>query len=101
MASEDLGLICSTEFFILRSKDEDSIAFLVPYLLSEPVQNILNASQEGGHHPRFNQSTLESLKIPQDILSRRYEISSEVEESVRWARQGEKNIKRLIAGFSK
>ncbi len=35
--SVDVVLACSTEFFVLRSLNEESIAFLVPYLLSTPV----------------------------------------------------------------
>ena len=48
------SVLCSTEYFVLRSKDQHiSIAFIVPVLLSREVQNMLISSQEGGHHPRF------------------------------------------------
>src|SRR5437773_250472 len=48
---DDVSLLCSTEFFVLRSLSNNSIAFLVPLLLSYKIQSILMASQEGGHHP--------------------------------------------------
>ncbi len=41
-----------------------SIAFLVPFLLSDPVQKVLAASQEGGHHPRFNEAALTRTSGP-------------------------------------
>ena len=57
-------LICSTEFFVLESVGSASVAFLVPFLLSLPIQAVLAAAQAGGHHPRFNERTLMTLPIP-------------------------------------
>ena len=82
-----LELLCSTEFFVLDSKDGASIAFLVPLLLSSQVQSVLAASQEGGHHPRFNERTLTALPIPASLLERRAELSAQVEYAVSQARQ--------------
>ena len=82
-----LELVCSSEFYVLDSKDEASIAFLVPFLLSRRVQSVLAASQEGGHHPRFNERTLKSLPVPTSLLDRRAELSAQVERAVRQARQ--------------
>lgn len=79
-------VLCSTEFFVLRSRDSSSIAFLVPFLLSKAVQETLAASQEGGHHPRFTQQALESIGIPEDVLSKRDELSREVIAAVTHAR---------------
>jgi hypothetical protein len=89
-------LICSTEFFVLRSIDERSIAFLVPYLLSPSVQMVLAASQEGGHHPRFDEATLLTLPIPSRILERRDLISQSVEKSIRLYRESEKLMASMI-----
>jgi hypothetical protein len=89
---DDVALLCSTEFFVLRSADEQSVAFLVPFLLSEPVQKVLAASQEGGHHPRFNESTLLSLPIPTNLLEERGPLSATIEEAVRLYRESEKHI---------
>ncbi len=80
-------LVCSTEFYVLDSKDGESIAFLVPFLLSRRVQSVLAASQEGGHHPRFNELTLKSLPLPTLLLERREELSMRVERAVSQARQ--------------
>lgn len=85
--TSSLELLCSTEFFVLDSKDGASIAFLVPFLLSSDVQSILAASQEGGHHPRFNERTLKALPIPAPVLERRAELSVQVEHAVNQARQ--------------
>ena len=78
-APEVSAILCSTEFFVLRSQDGGSVAFLVPFLLSSGVQELLSASQEGGHHPRFSQATLESLALPQAVLRKRQALSRTVE----------------------
>ena len=85
----DAKLVCSTEFFVLRPVDEESIAFLVPYLLDERVQRVLAASQEGGHHPRFSEATLLTLMVPHELVKQRAEVSAEVEESVALHRSSE------------
>lgn len=82
-------LTCSTEFFVLGGIDGRSIAFLVPYLLTEQVQAVLAASQEGGHHPRFEDSALLNLPIPEAVLLRREDDSSKVEDGIRLFRQSE------------
>ena len=93
---EDVRAICSTEFFVLRPTDERSIAFLVPFLLSEPVQRVLAASQEGGHHPRFNEATLLTLPVPQHLVEKREAISEAVQESVRRYRESERKLVSLV-----
>ena len=80
-------LVCSSEFYVLDSKDGASIAFLVPFLLSDRVQSVLAASQEGGHHPRFDERTLKSLPVPALLLERRAELSARVERAVSQARE--------------
>ena len=82
-----LELLCSTEFFVLDSEDGASIAFLVPLLLSAQVQSVLAASQEGGHHPRFNERTLTTLPIPASLLEQRADLSEQVEHAVNQARR--------------
>lgn len=64
-------LACSTEFYVLRSRSPVRIDFLVPYLLSAPVQKALAASQEGGHHPRFDESVLLRIPVPAAVLLQR------------------------------
>jgi hypothetical protein len=98
--SEGVTLLCSTEFFVLRSNNKASIAFLVPFLLSPFVQQILSASQEGGHHPRFDENALSTLPIPGSILDRRDEFSRSVEKSIRSYRASEKLMASLVAEVS-
>lgn len=95
--AEDTELVCSTEFFVLESADEASIAFLVPFLLSARVQSVLAASQEGGHHPRFNEKTLKTLPIPGSLLERRAEFSEQFEYAVNLARQAFGMIRASIS----
>lgn len=77
----DVFLACSTEFYILRSKDSKrSIGFLVPFLLSKDAQEVLSLSQEGGHHPRFRTDTLMQLHVPRAILQQRDQLSTKVEK---------------------
>ncbi len=82
------GLAGSAELCVLRSTDARSIAFLVPCLLSAPVQRILAAAQEGGHHPRFPPSLLLKLHLPRAVLARRDALSAEVEQALDAVRGG-------------
>jgi hypothetical protein len=90
-----VDVIGSTEFFVLRPVETGSIAFLVPFLLSTPVQAVLAAAQEGGHHPRFSQRMLESLCIPEQLMSRRLRTSALVERAVASARESELALRDL------
>lgn len=98
--TDNITIVCSTEFYVLRSRDSQSIAFLVPLLLNKPNQEILSVSQEGGHHPRFNQNTLETVSIPEPIMSKRDTISRSVELAVAQARQADISIRFLILDCS-
>lgn len=93
---EGANLLCSTEFFVLRGRDSESIAFLVPFLLSSQVQEALAASQEGGHHPRFDDSTLLALPVPMTLINSRKGASAAVEKAITLYRQSEKIISNLI-----
>ncbi len=97
---EGLPLLCSTEFYVLSPRVGDggntpSIAFLVPYLLSEAVQSALAAAQEGGHHPRFDADTLLELPVPASLLDERETISREVAEACRAYRRSDATLERL------
>ena len=94
--NQNIRLLCSTEFFVLRSVDSSSISFLVPFLLSGPVQTVLAASQEGGHHPRFDQNTLLELPVPRVLIERREEDSTRVEKAVAVFRQYERLTNSLV-----
>ena len=91
---------CSTEFYVLRSRDRRSIAFVVAFLLSAPVQERLAAAQEGGHHPRFRQEALEALVVPDAVLAARDELSAEVEQAVAQARAARHALAGAVARAS-
>ncbi len=94
--AEGARLVCSTEFFVLRSPDERSIAFLVPFLLSRQVQDVLAASQEGGHHPRFDELTLLTLPVPVALLKVRDAVSTTIEQCVALYRQYERGVDDMV-----
>lgn len=71
-------LCCSTEFYVLRARDGESIAYLVAWLLSPAVQAALDDAQEGGHHPRVNEDTLLRLVVPRPVYEQRAELSAAV-----------------------
>ena len=95
--ARDTTILCSTEFFVLRSYSEKSAAFLVPFLLTDKVQQVLAAAQEGGHHPRVSESTLLTLPVPESLVSRRVSISDRVINSARLHRESESAIDSLTA----
>jgi len=93
---DKVAILCSTEFFVLTPRDERSLAFLVPLLLSKQVQEVLAASQEGGHHPRFNEDTLLGLPVSRHWLDQRDGVSKQVEKSIAGSRVAKKRIEALI-----
>lgn len=94
----DIDLLCSTEFFVLESvAANSSIAFLAPFLLSPYVQAILVAAQEGGHHPRFNERTLTTLRIPLPLVDNAKELSARFEQGVTQAREAYRAIRETVA----
>jgi hypothetical protein len=87
--------ICaSTEFYVLRGVERKSIAFLVPWLLSDRVQQVLANSQEGGHHPRFHQDVLLQLKVPNSVMAQRDQLSERIES----ASAAYRDCRSLLAG---
>lgn len=64
----DLGggrpLAGSTELYVLSPRRAgESLAYLLPWLLSDEVQRALADAQEGGHHPRVAKDTLLALPV--------------------------------------
>ena len=92
----DAVVACSTEFYVLRAREDRSIAFLVAFLLSAPVQQRLAAAQEGGHHPRFRQDALEALVVPDAVLAARDALSADVERAVAQARDARGSIAAAV-----
>jgi hypothetical protein len=73
----------STEFFIIRSRGDVNPAGLIPFLLSDSVQNALAAGQEGGHHPRFSKELLQSISIPNTVIENIQNSSEKVIKTVK------------------
>ena len=94
--TQNTRILCSTEFFVLRPIDDLPIAFLVPFLLSSKIQEVLKASQEGGHHPRFIESALLTLPIPKKLLSQRETISEVIKNSIHLYRASEQAIANMV-----
>jgi hypothetical protein len=98
MPGGGVGVVCSTEFHVLRPPaGGGSIAFLVALLLGDGAQAALAASVEGGHHPRFGQAALEALAVPDEVLTARAELCTRVESAVAAARRGERELAAAIA----
>jgi hypothetical protein len=73
---------CSTELSVLVSSAEgESLAFLLPFLLSPQAQAFLAAGQEGGHHPRVPRETLLALRVPRSRIRGRRARSDAIEKA--------------------
>jgi len=82
-ACGDRPIACSTEFYVLRPRASGaSLAFLLPWLLGDEVQEVLAAAQEGGHHPRVPRATLLALPVPRAPAKRRAASSAEIERAL-------------------
>jgi hypothetical protein len=81
LATAGRPIALSSEFYVLAPRAGD-IAFLLRFLLSEDVQAILAAAQEGGHHPRVPRSALLSLRVPDAMIAKRKKLSREVSASL-------------------
>lgn len=97
---EDI-LGASTEFFVLRSRNEESIAYLVPFLLSQPAQQVFENSVEGSQHPRFKEEDILNLQIPMSIYNNREDISRRVIEAIESYRVYENSINNEIYEMNK
>lgn len=97
--NETLG--ASTEFYVLRSRNKESIAYLVPFLLSEPVQLVFENSVEGSQHPRFKEEDILNLQIPISIYQDRENISQRVISAIASYRIYEKSILNEVIAMNK
>ena len=91
----------STEFFVIRARNNDSIAYLVPFLLSQPAQLVFENSVEGSQHPRFKEEDVLNLKIPKNIYDERANISKRVIEAIESYRSYERSIFKEIKEMNK
>ena len=93
----DMDNICSsTEFYILRARNQESIAFLVPFLLSSAVQMVFSNAVEGSQHPRFKEEDLLNLVIPSELFAERNQISNKIENAIKKYRSYETEVNSAI-----
>lgn len=91
----------STEFFVIRARNNESIAYLVPFLLSQPAQLVFENSVEGSQHPRFKEEDVLNLRIPKNIYDERVNISKRVIEAIESYRSYERSIFKEIKEMNK
>ena len=91
----------STEFFVIRARNNESIAYLVPFLLSQPAQLVFENSVEGSQLPRFKEEDVLNLKIPKNIYDERANISKRVIEAIESYRSYERSIFKEIKEMNK
>lgn len=97
--NEILG--ASTEFYVLRSRNNESIAYLVPFLLSRPVQMVFENSVEGSQHPRFKEEDILNLQLPISVYNERNSISERVLSAIKSYRIYEKSLANEIIDMDK
>lgn len=90
-------LCASTEFYVLRARNKESIAFLVPFLLSEAVQTVFANSVEGSQHPRFKEEDILNLVVPSQLFEERDKISQDICTAIHQYRAYEKSLGTAIA----
>lgn len=77
---DGLPSVGSSEFIVLRPKNNAiSPETLMVFLRSTPVQTILKWCQDGSQHPRFSESDLLSIPVPDAVA----DASPEITEIVR------------------
>ena len=70
-----MHLYASTDFYVLRARNNESIAFLIPFLLSEVVQSVFTNYVDGSQHPRFKKEDILNLVVPPQLFKEREKIS--------------------------
>lgn len=94
-------LCASTEFYVLRPRNNESIAFLVPFLLSKAAQTVFANSVEGSQHPRFKEEDILNLVIPSQLFEEREKISQDISNAINQYREYEKSLGSAISRVNK
>jgi type I restriction enzyme S subunit len=77
---KEVPSVGSSEFIVLRPKDEFiSAETLMVFLRSVPVQTILKWCQDGSQHPRFSESDLMSIPMPDAVAQVSQEVTGIVQ----------------------
>jgi type I restriction enzyme S subunit len=78
---DDFPSVGSSEFIVLRPKSTSiSPEALMVFLRSAPVQTILKWCQDGSQHPRFSESDLLSISVPDAVAHVSPEITDIVQQ---------------------
>ncbi|WP_148654310.1 hypothetical protein [Paraburkholderia caribensis] len=78
---DDIPSVGSSEFIVLRPKGTAiSPETLMVFLRSAPVQTILKWCQDGSQHPRFSESDLLSISVPDAVAEVSVQITKIVED---------------------
>lgn len=93
----NLQLCASTEFYVLRARNNESIAFLVPFLLSKAVQTVFAHSVEGSQHPRFKEEDILNLLVPSQLYEERESLSQDISAAINQYREYEKSLGTAIS----
>lgn len=76
---DDIPSVGSSEFIVLRPKGTSiSPEALMVFLRSPPVQTVLKWCQDGSQHPRFSESDLLSISVPDAVAH----VSAEITDIV-------------------
>jgi type I restriction enzyme M protein len=76
---DDIPSVGSSEFIVLRLKNKIiSPETLMVFLRSPPVQTILKWCQDGSQHPRFSESDLLAIPVPDAVV----QVSPKITKSV-------------------
>lgn len=90
-------LCASTEFYVLRARNNESIAFLVPFLLSKTAQTVFSNSVEGSQHPRFKEEDILNLVVPSQLFEERKKISQNIINGISNYREYEKSLEYAVS----
>jgi type I restriction enzyme S subunit len=81
--SDTVPCVGSSEFVVLRPRAGGlSAESLLIYLRSPLIQTILQWSQDGSNHPRFNQNDLLGLPVPERLVAVQGEIDAMVHKAI-------------------
>ncbi len=93
---ENVNLCASTEFYVLRARNHDSLAYLVPFLLSDAVQTVFANAVEGSQHPRFKEDDILNLIVPTTLFKEREAISQRIKNAIASYRAYEESLSAEI-----
>ena len=75
----------STEFLVLRRRGDSALgqATLLAFLRSSPIQTILKWSQDGSHHPRYDDDDLLAIPVPDTVCDASSAVAAHIEGALK------------------